>query len=162
MNINLTLIGQMITFSLFVAFTMKFIWPPITKALRERQEKIADGLAAAEQSQLELLNAKSTAEKMIKEAKQSVEAHLAQAEKQAAAYLEKAKADARTEAEKIIVLAQANIEVERNNTKVLLQKDAAEFALLALKKLLTETSQNDLRFHEALVSEFFTEKRALS
>ena len=61
MNINLTLLGQMITFALFVWFTMKYVWPPMMKALAERQKKIADGLAAAEQSQrdLELAELKS-------------------------------------------------------------------------------------------------------
>ena len=54
MDLNLTLIGQMITFALFVWFTMKFVWPPITKAMEDRQQQIADGLAAAEQGKRDL------------------------------------------------------------------------------------------------------------
>jgi F-type H+-transporting ATPase subunit b len=70
MNINATLIGQAIWFFLFVAFCMKFVWPPISKALEERKQKIAEGLSAADRAERDLVLAQEKASSNLKEAKE--------------------------------------------------------------------------------------------
>lgn len=112
MNIDATLLGQAITFMLLVWFTMKFIWPPLIKALDGRAKTIADGLAAAERGRHDLeLAAKRSAE-TLRDAKQQAQEIIAQAEKRAAELIEQAKHDARTEGGRLIAGAKADIEQE--------------------------------------------------
>ncbi len=102
MEINATLFGQLITFALLVWFTMKYVWPPITKAMHEREKKIAAGLEAAENSKRELEQAKHKALAMIRDAQQEATQLVDQAQKRSAHFIEEAKESAREESKRIL------------------------------------------------------------
>ena len=95
MNINLTLIGQMVAFVCFVVFCMKFVWPPIIAAMREREKKIADGLAAADRANHDLELAQEKAVERLKEAKNEAAGIVDSANKRANQIVEEAKQAAR-------------------------------------------------------------------
>lgn len=136
MNINLTLIGQSITFALFVWFCYAFIWPPLVKALANRKKKIADGLAAAERGQHEQeLAAKKAAEQM-KGAKGQAADIIAHAQKRAAEIVDEAKDDARTEADRIKAGADAEIQQEVNRAREHLRKEVVTLAITGAEKVL--------------------------
>src|SRR3569832_1501303 len=112
MNINATLIAQAIMFALFVWFSLKFVWPPITTALATRQKQIADGLAAADRGKHELeLSAKKAAQE-LRAAKEKSSEIIAQAEKRASEIVEEAKGTAKAEGDRIIAGAKADIDQE--------------------------------------------------
>ena len=136
MNINLTLIGQSITFAIFVWFCMKFIWPPIVAALDERKQKIADGLAAAERGAKEQELAEEKAVAVIKEAKEQARTIISQAEKRNAEIVDEAKGEAREEAERIIVAAKAEVEQEANRAREELRGKVIDLALAGASKIL--------------------------
>ena len=102
-----SIFGQMIVFFLFVFITMKYIWPPITKALEDRRTRIAEGLAAAEKGARSLQDASAKSEEALKEARAQAQEILANANKQAVQLVEQAKGTAQTEAERIVARAQA-------------------------------------------------------
>ena len=110
MNINLTLIGQAISFAIFVWFCMKFVWPPITSALDQRKKTISDGLSAAEQGQQALENAKVDVEQQLSEAKSEAKSIIAMAEKRQGDILDEAGVKASEEAAKKIKLAEQEVE----------------------------------------------------
>lgn len=136
MNINLTLIGQSITFAIFVWFCMKFIWPPIVAALDERKQRIADGLAAAERGAKEQELAQEKAIAVIKEAKEQARTIISQAEKRNAEIVDLAKDEAREEAERIIVAAKAEVEQEANRAREELRSKVIDLALAGASKIL--------------------------
>ncbi|MCW8963016.1 MAG: F0F1 ATP synthase subunit B [Gammaproteobacteria bacterium] len=136
MNINLTLIGQSITFAIFVWFCMKFIWPPIVAALDERKQKIADGLAAAERGAREQELAQEKAIAVIKEAKEQARTIISQAEKRNAEIVDLAKDEAREEAERIIIAAKAEVEQEANRAREELRGKVIDLALAGASKIL--------------------------
>ena len=136
MNINLTLIGQSITFALFVWFCMKFVWPPIMAALEERKTKIADGLAAAEKGQHEEELAKQRAVDTLKNAKADAGEILAGAQKRASEIVEEAKDTARGEAERIVHSANAEIEQEVNRAREALRGQVVSLAVAGAGKVL--------------------------
>lgn len=136
MNINLTLIGQSITFAIFVWFCMKFVWPPIVAALNERKQKIADGLAAAERGAKEQELAQEKAVVVIKEAKDQARTIIAQAEKRNAEIVDQAKGDAKEEADRIIAAAKAEVEQEMNRAREELRGKVVELALAGASKIL--------------------------
>ena len=106
MDINLTLVVQMLVFAAFVLFTMKLVWPPLAKALEERQEKIADGLSAAERGRKELELAQHRVKDELKQAKIQSADLIEKANKRAAQLIEEAKETARQEAQMQVKLAQ--------------------------------------------------------
>lgn len=136
MNINLTLIGQSITFALFVWFCMKFIWPPLMAALDERKQKIADGLAAAERGTKEQEMAEARSADILKEAKEQARTIIAQAEKRHVEIVDQAKDDARDTAAKIVETAQSEIEQEANRAREELRSKVIDLALIASSKIL--------------------------
>ena len=136
MNINLTLIGQSITFALFVWFCMKFIWPPIVAALDERKQKIADGLAAAERGEKSQQEAQKAAEVLRAEAKEQARTIISQAEKRHAEIVDQAKHDAKEEADRIVAAAQAEIEQEANRVREELRSKVVDLALAGASKIL--------------------------
>ncbi|MCP4450050.1 MAG: F0F1 ATP synthase subunit B, partial [Planctomycetes bacterium] len=101
MNINLTLIGQLLSFVVFVWFTMKYVWTPIMGALEERRKKIADGLAAGEGGQHEQELAQERAKGVLQEAKAQAGDIVAQAQKRGTEIIDEAKTSARTEGERL-------------------------------------------------------------
>ena len=136
MNLNATLVAQIVVFFILAWFTMKFVWPPIMKALDERATKIADGLAAAERGKQSLdLAAKRSAE-TVREGKEKVAEVLALADKRALQIIEDAKVQAKIEADKIFAGAQAEIEQEAARVKEDLRERVAELAVAGAEKIL--------------------------
>lgn len=136
MNINLTLFAQLISFAVFVWFTMRFVWPPIVKALEERKAKIADGLAAAERGQHEQALAEKKAAERLQQAKQQAAEIIAKAEKRGSEIVEEAKTDARTEGDRLVTAARAEIEQETNKAREVLRTKVAELAVAGAEKIL--------------------------
>lgn len=136
MDINLTLFGQMITFIIFVWFTMKFVWPPIVKAMRDRQEKIASGLAAAEQGEKALEKAEQQIALQLQETKAEAGKILDQAHQRAMHIVEEAKAQARQEAERLLQQAQEEIKREYTLAKNELSKQLGDIVVLGASKVL--------------------------
>ena len=143
MNINLTLIGQSITFALFVWFCMKFIWPPVIGALEARRKEIADGLAAAERGQHEQELAEKRAAEHIKEAKGQASEIITQAQKRASEIVEEAKGDAKTEADRIVTGANAEIEQEINRAREHLRQEVVGLAIAGAEKVLKREVDKD-------------------
>jgi len=135
-NINLTLFGQMVTFAFFVWFCMKFVWPIILQAMEERQQKIADGLDAADRALRDLDAAQDKVSDQLKEAKQEAAGIIDQANKRANQIVEEAKQQAVAEGERLKVAAQAEIEQEINRAKEELRATVAGLALAGAEKVL--------------------------
>ncbi|MDQ7048374.1 MAG: F0F1 ATP synthase subunit B [Enterobacterales bacterium] len=136
MDFNMTLLGQTIAMIVFVWFTMKYIWPHLDAAISERQEKIADGLAAADRSQHDLELAQKKAAETMREAKDKAAELLDQAKKRHAEIVDSAKDDARGEADKIKVGAQAEIEQEVHRAREELRKQVSALAVAGAEKIL--------------------------
>ena len=155
MNINLTLFGQMVTFAIFVWFCMKFVWPVIIGAMEERQQKIADGLDAADRAMRDLEAAKSEATDQMKEAKQEAAAIVDQANKRANQLVAEAKVLAVAEGDRLKVAAEAEIEQEINRAKEELRSQVAGLAIAGAEKIL-EASIDD-KANRALVDKLATQ-----
>lgn len=138
MDINATLIGQMITFIVFVVFTMKYVWPPITKAMQEREKKIADGLAAAERGEHSLELAQKKAVEIIHEAKQTAAEIVEHANNRAMLALDDAKENARIESDRIIAHARTEIKQQINAAKQKLHNEVANLALGIAEKIVEQ------------------------
>lgn len=136
MSINATLIGQMITFSLLVWFTMKFIWPPLYDALEERRKKIAEGLAAAEKGQESMQLAEKKAKSVLKEAKEQSAEIVSLAQKRANEIVEESKDTAKKESDRLILAARAQIEQEIQQAKENLRIEVTALALSAAEQIL--------------------------
>ncbi|MGW8228242.1 MAG: F0F1 ATP synthase subunit B [Gammaproteobacteria bacterium] len=151
MNINLTLIGQSITFVVFVWFCMKFVWPPIMNALEQRKKKIADGLAAAERGAHEKELAEKRATETLHEAKQKAQEIINQAQKRANEIVEEAKVNARGEAERIVAAANAEIEQEVNRAREQLRGQVVSLAVAGAGKVLKK--EIDAKANEQLLQD---------
>lgn len=136
MNINATLIGQAIWFVLFILITMKFIWPPLQKAMSERQTQIAEGLAAAERGRHEQEIAAKRSADTLREAKEKSAEVLVQAEKRASQMIEEAKGNAKLEYDKIVQSAQVRIDQEVEAARAELRARVAELAVAGAEKIL--------------------------
>ncbi|MCD6039777.1 MAG: atpF [Gammaproteobacteria bacterium] len=136
MEINATLIGQLITFAILVWFTMKYVWPPITKAMQEREKTIAAGLEAAERSKRELEQAQHKALSIVHDAKRDATQVIEQAHKRSAQILEEAKGAAREEGERLMERAKAEIGREVNQAKEALRKQLSSLVVQAAEKII--------------------------
>lgn len=155
MDINLTLVVQMLVFAAFVLFTMKLVWPPLAKALEERQEKIADGLSAAERGRKELELAQHRVKDELKQAKaQSVEI-IDKANKRAAQIIEEAKEAAKREAQNQAKLAQEQLAQQVNHAKDSLRKQVAALAISGAERILMR--EVDAKANSALLDNLIEE-----
>jgi F-type H+-transporting ATPase subunit b len=146
MNMNLTLFGQAISFAIFVWFCMKYVWPPILKALEERETRVADGLAAAERGKHDLELAEQRAGDLMREGKEKAQDFITQAQKRADEIVDAAKIAAREEADRIKVGAQAEIEQNRNQAREELRGQVARLALVGAEQvLMREVDENTHR-----------------
>ncbi|MFZ9615628.1 MAG: F0F1 ATP synthase subunit B [Fluviibacter sp.] len=136
MNLNATLFAQLIVFFILVWFTMKFVWPPITKALDDRAKKIADGLAAAERGKHELELASKRSAEVVREGKEKSADVLANAEKRAVQIIEDAKAQAKVEADRIVAAARGEVEQEVVRAREQLRDQVAALAVAGAEKIL--------------------------
>jgi F-type H+-transporting ATPase subunit b len=136
MDLNATLLGQAITFFILVVFTWKFVWPPLMKALDEREQKIKQGLVSAEQGESLLKDAQIRADKLEKDARVKAKSILDEAEKNAVAHVDAQKQVAQVEAKKIIDDAQAQIEKMTSQIKDELRKEFAGLVALSVSEIL--------------------------
>lgn len=136
MNINGTLVAQAIVFALLVLFTMKFVWPPIAKALDERAQKIAEGLASAEKAKSELSVANKRVEEELAKSRNESALRLAEAERRAQALIEEAKGKATEEGKKIIAAAHAEAEQQTVKARETLREQVAALAVKGAEQIL--------------------------
>ena len=136
MNINATLLGELIAFVVFVIFCMKFVWPPIMAAIEARQATIADGLAASDRAEKSLELAQAKAKSQLKEAKVQAASIIDSAKKHEAKIVEEAAGKAQVEKEKILASGHAEIETERNRAKEELRQQVAILAVAGAEKIL--------------------------
>jgi len=151
MNFNATLIGQMITFVVFVWFCMKYIWPPLMAALDERNARIADGLAAAQRGQQDLEEARAKVGESLTEAKQQAQEIINQAQKRANEIVDEAKDVAREEADKIKAAATADIDQQINSAREHLRREVSSIALAGAEQILKR--EVDAKAHAAVLDE---------
>jgi F-type H+-transporting ATPase subunit b len=149
MNIGLTLIGQSITFIVFVWFCMKFIWPPLKDMMRERQEAIAAGLSAAEEADKKLAEAAADAEAELAKAKEEAAGIIEQARQRANQMVVDAKTVAREEGERLIEAAKAEIDQESNRAKEALRTQVSALVISGAEKVL-ESSVDASKHNELL------------
>jgi F-type H+-transporting ATPase subunit b len=136
MNLNLTLIAQAASFALFIWFTVKFIWPPMLRAIEARQKSIADGLAAAEQGRRSLETSTRQAEEAMRDARARAGDILTQAEKRAAQLVEEARSAAKEEGNREKAAAQAEIEQAMTQAREQLRERVASLAVAGAEKIL--------------------------
>ena len=136
MNFNFTLIGQLLAFVLFVWFCMKYIWPPMIKALEDREKEISDGLDAASRGKRELEEAETKKVEILNEAKNSAAELVNQANQRASQLVEDAKTAAQEEAERIKISAQSDIEQSTKRAKEELRSEVASLVVAGAEKIL--------------------------
>jgi len=136
MSFNLTLIAQAVAFALFIWFTVKFVWPPMLRAIEARQKQIADGLAAAEQGKKSLEVSSKQAEQAIQEARRRAAEIVAQAEKRGSQVVEEAKTAAKAEGDREKAAAKADIQQEAQRAREQLREQVAALAVAGAEKIL--------------------------
>jgi F-type H+-transporting ATPase subunit b len=136
MSFNLTLIAQAVAFALFIWFTVKFVWPPLLRAIEARQKSIADGLAAGEQGRKSLEVSSKQADQAIQDARGRAADIVTQAEKRAAQVVEEAKANAKAEGEREKAAAKADIQQEVSRAREKLRDQVAVLAVAGAEKIL--------------------------
>jgi len=156
-NINATLLGQALWFAVFIWLTMKYIWPPLQKAMQDRQKQIADGLAAAEKGRQELEAAAQRVTEELQKAREQASEILAHAEKRAGELVEEAKDNAKAEGERIVIAAKAEIEQEVNRAREQLRAQVAVLAVTGAEKILKR--EIDAKAHAELLQGLEAELR---
>ena len=147
----MTLLGQMISFAILIWFTVKFIWPPLMAAIEERQQKIAEGLAAADNAQKNLAQAQDKVNEELKAARSKANEIIDQAHQRANQLIDAAKADAIAEGNRQRALAEAEIEAAANRAKEDLRKQVSALAVSGAEKLLKR--EIDANAHKALIDD---------
>jgi F-type H+-transporting ATPase subunit b len=148
-NINLTLIVQMLVFALLIGFVMKYVWPLILGAMDERSRKIALGLAAAEKGQQQLQEAQRETEAILREARERAQKIIDQAQHRANETIEQAKGTATSEGQRLVAAAQQQISLESLRARENLRHDVGKLAVQAASKLLER--EIDARAHADLI-----------
>lgn len=151
MNFNATLIGQMITFAIFVWVCMKYIWPPLIAALEERNARISEGLAAAQRGQQDLEEAEIKVKESFNEAKAQAQEIINQAQKRANEIVDEAKDAAREEAEKTKAAASVEIDQQITAAREQLRKEVSSIALAGAEQILKR--EVDAKAHAAVLDE---------
>ena len=147
----MTLLGQMISFAILIWFTVKFIWPPLMAAIEERQQKIAEGLAAADNAQKNLAQAQDKVNEELKAARSKANEIIEQAHQCANQLIDAAKSDAIAEGNRQRALAEAEIEAAANRAKEDLRKQVSALAVSGAEKLLKR--EIDANAHKALIDD---------
>lgn len=155
MNFNATIIGQTIAFIVFVWFCYKFVWPPIIAAMAARQQRIEEGLEAANRADKDLELAQKKAGEQLTEAKAQAAKIVEQANKRAAQIVDEAKEQAVVEGDRIKAAAQAEIEREVSQAREALRGRVAELALVGASKVLE--SSVDAKAHGAMLDKLAAE-----
>lgn len=155
MNLNLTLVGQAISFALFVWFCMKFVWPPVIAALEERSQKIADGLDAANRASRDLELAQEKATHTLRESKEQAAEIIEQANKRANQIIDEAKEQALADGQRLREAANTEIEQDVIRAKEALRAQVSQLALIGAEKILGATV--DEKAHSELVAKLAQE-----
>ena len=150
MNINFTLISQAMAFAMFIWFTVRFVWPPLLRALENRQKVIAEVLAAGERGQHALELASQRSADVVRDAKERATDIIAQAEKRAAEIIDEAKVVAKDEGARIIVGAKAEVDQEVSRARETLRQQVADLALAGAEKILRR--EVDAKVHADLLT----------
>jgi F-type H+-transporting ATPase subunit b len=154
-NINLTLIVQMIVFIALIWATMKFVWPKIIDAMEERSRKIAAGLAAAEKGKADLVQADQRAEAIVKEARAKAAQILDQAGKRSNEMVEEAKGTAIAEAERLVAQAHEDAALESTRARESLRREVGRLAVEGASRLLER--EIDPKTHAELLDKLAAE-----
>ncbi len=155
MTINITLLGQIITFLVFIWFTMRYVWPPIMKAVHDRQKRIADGLEAAERGKRELELAKHKSVDILRDAKLEASQLVEQANKRSGQIIEEAKEQARQESQQIIDYAKTEVGQMVESAKEALRKDLANLVVDGAQKVIEK--EIDPHSHDKVLNELVAE-----
>ena len=155
MSINVTLFVQMLVFGLLVWFTMTFVWPLMRQAMEEREQKITDGLAAAEKGQSDLKRAAAEAEKLIAEAREQAREIVTKASSRATDIVDEARSDGEVEKRKRLESAQSELEVEINRARDELRRQVGVIAVAGAEKVLAREIDGDA--HRDLLDRLATE-----
>jgi len=155
MDIGMTLLGQALTFALLIAFTAKFIWPPLMAAIEERQQKIAEGLAAADRSKKDLAQAEEKVNEVLREARSKASEFVNQAEARRAQIIDLAKEEAIEEGNRQKAAALAEIESATARAREDLRKQVSALAVAGAEKLIRR--EIDGNAHRALLDELAAE-----
>ena len=155
MDLNATLLGQMIAFGLFVVFCMKFVWPPLLDMIEERQQEITDGLAAADKGNRALEEAATEKQTILDEARGQAREIIDQAKKRASQLVDEETSRGHEEREKIIAQGHTEIESERNRAKEDLRKQVSALAVIGAEKILER--QIDAAAHSDILDKLVTE-----
>ena len=155
MNINATLILQSIAMMIFVWFCMKFLWPPLMKAMDERRERIAEGLAASDRAEKELEVAKEQAGEQIREARDKAGEIVDQANQRHTQILDQAKTDAVAERSRQVTAAEADILQAANQAREELRASVAGLVVLGASKILEK--EVDSNTHRDLIDKLIAE-----
>lgn len=155
MDINLTLFGQSFAMLVFVWFCMKYIWPPILNAIEERQQQIADGLAAAEQGEEKLDQARAEADEIVTDARKQATSILDQAHARANEIVAEGKSDGVKERERQLTAAKAEIDQETNKAREELRGQVSAIAISSAEKILNR--EIDDKAHEDILGKLAQE-----
>ena len=139
MNINFTLIGQMLTFALFVWFTMTYVWPELEAALKDRSKKITEGLAAAKEGHEILAKSKENASIEVQQAKKQAAEIIARANNKVSVMMEDAKKEAKLECDNMINTAKTHIQQEKNQARANLQAEIVSLVVKGVEKILSKS-----------------------
>jgi len=154
-NLNATIFFQMLVFFVLGWFTMKFVWPPLTKAIDERRQKIADGLAAAEKGRADLAQAQARVSLIEASAESETHARIVEAEKQAAALVDDARREAEAERARIVATARQEAEQEAQRAIASLREDVAALAVKGAEQILKR--EVDAKAHADLLAQLKTQ-----
>lgn len=155
MNLNATLIAQFVVFFILAGFTMKFVWPPLMKALDERAEKIASGLAAADRGKAEMAAAEKRAQVELASAREEGQKRIGEAERRAQALIEDAKKTAAEEAARILAAARADAQQQATKARDELRDQVATLAVKGAEQILKR--EVDAAAHAELLNQLKTE-----
>jgi F-type H+-transporting ATPase subunit b len=151
MNLNFTLFAQAAAFILFIWFTVKFVWPPLLRAIETRQKTIADGLAEAERGRSSLADAQKQTDVILRDARARAQEIVVAAEKMASQRIEESKSQAKTEGERLLNAAKAAIEQEVQSAKQQLREQVANLAVSGAEKILRR--EVDARAHADMLNQ---------
>jgi len=154
-DINSTLLGQMIAFAVFVWFCMKYVWPPLLGIIEERQTKIADGLAAADKGSRALEEAEAEKAAMLDDARGQARDIIDQANNRANAIVDDARAEATVEKERIVAAAHAEVEQDVHRAREELRGQVGELAVAGAEKIIQR--EIDASVHSDLLDKLAAE-----
>lgn len=150
-----TIIGQAGTFLVFILVTMKFVWPPLTQAMEERRQKIAEGLAQSDEAEKALEKAQAEAEQIIRAARAKSSEIIEQAGKRGNDLVEQAKQDAVAERDRQVAAAEAEIKLATNQAREMLREKLAELTVTGASRVLEQ--ELDAGRHKAMLDKLAEE-----